>query len=170
MIGLTGKDSAITKTLKKLSTGSLKMGNYRAWASCTFLVEIIILENLNLIKRMAEGSISGQENNPIFTRENLSKAKEMVEEHFGGQMEAGMKVSSEMECKVDKESCIERVAILNIKDLGTMACLMGKECNILKMGKSIKVLLSRTNFMEMEFFIRTILLYMEFGKIINYLL
>ncbi len=92
----------------------------------------------------------------------------MVGAPSGGQMEVGTKDNFEMECRVDLEFCIEMEGILNMRGLGIMECLMEKELSISKMGKSMKDLLNRTNSMVMGYFIKTIPLSTECGKIINY--
>lgn len=94
----------------------------------------------------------------------------MVVEHSGGQMEAGMKDNLEMEYKVVMVSYIEKVGINNMKDHGTMVCLMVRELNSFKMVKNIKELSSKINSMEKVYSTRMIQLFMEYGKIINCLL
>ena len=81
---------------------------------------------------MEEVCINGQENNLIYMKVSLWKEKEMEEAHFGGQMEAGMKDSLEMEYKVVMVSYIEMEELWNMKVLGIMVCSMVKELNILK--------------------------------------
>jgi|LakMenE01Jun11ns_1017448.scaffolds.fasta_scaffold9662366_1 hypothetical protein len=93
----------------------------------------------------------------------------MVEVHFGGQMEVGMKVNLEMVYKVVMVYYTEMEELLNIKVLGIMVCLMAKVHNSLKMDKNMKVHSKKINFMEMVYFIKMIQLYMEYGKITNYL-
>jgi hypothetical protein len=118
---------------------------------------------------MEEAYINGQESNLIYMKVNLSKAKEMVEVHFGGQMEVGMKVNLGMVYKVVMVYYTEMEELLNIKVLGIMVCLMAKEHNTSKMDKNMKVHSNKINFMEMVYFIKMIQLYMVYGKITNYL-
>lgn len=148
---------------------NLRMANFKEWDSFTLQVEIIILVNLNSTKKMEEGYISGRENSQIFIKENLLKEREMEEEHFGGLMVVGMKGSLEMEFKAGMEFYIEKEVILSIKDHGIMECLMEKALNSFRMDKNIKVLLNRINSTEMESSIKMIQLFMEFGKITNFL-
>ena len=91
----------------------------------------------------------------------------MEEEHFGGLMVVGMKVNLDKVYKVDMVLYLGKEGINNIKDLGIMECLMEKEFNILKMDNALKVHLNKINFMEMVYFIKMILLFMEFGKIMS---
>lgn len=76
--------------------------------------------------------------------------------HSGGLMGAGIKDSSEMEFKVDLGFSSGKEAIKNMKDRGTMGCLMAKGFSSLRTGKNTKVLSKKTNFMEMESSIKTI--------------
>jgi len=84
-------------------------------------------------------------------------------------MEVGMKVNLEMVYKVVMVYYTEMEELLNIKVLGIMVCLMAKVHNSLKMDKNMKVHSKKINFMEMVYFIKMIQLYMEYGKITNYL-
>jgi hypothetical protein len=84
-------------------------------------------------------------------------------------MEVGMKVNLEMVYKVVMVYYIEMEELLNIKVIGIMVCLMGKEHNSLKMDKNMKVHSKKINFMEMVFFIKMIQLYTVYGRITNYL-
>ena len=118
---------------------------------------------------MGEDYISGLANNRIFMKDNFKKAKEMEEGRFGGQMVAGIRVSSEMEYKVDMGFYIEKEAIKNIKDHGTMVCLTVKALSISRMEKDMKGLSNKINFMGRVFFIKMTRLFMEFGRITNYL-
>ena len=47
---------------------NLKMDNLKDKVNYILLVEIIILGSLNLIKKMEEGYISGQENNQTYIK------------------------------------------------------------------------------------------------------
>lgn len=111
---------------------------------------------------------NGQESNPIFMKDSLLRAKEMEGVLSGGLMEVGMKDNSEMVSKVVMEYFIEMVVMLNMKVHGIMVCLMVKVLNSSRTDKNIKALSSKTNSMEMEFSIRMIQLFMEFGKIMSY--
>lgn len=105
---------------------------------------------------MEEVYISGLENNLIYMKDNLSKEREMEEEHFGGLTEAGMKGNLEMEFKVVTVSCIEMEGILSMKVLGIMVCLMVKVLNSLRMEKNIKDHLKKISSMEMVYSIKMI--------------
>ena len=111
---------------------------------------------------------NGQESNPIFMKDSLLRAKEMEGVLSGGLMEVGMKDNSEMVSKVVMEYFIEMVVMLNMKVHGIMVCLMVKVLNSSRTDKNIKAPSSKTNSMEMEFSIRMIRLFMEFGKIMSY--
>lgn len=50
---------------------SLKMVNLKGKVNYTLQVEIIILVNLNLTKKMEGGYINGQENNQIYIKVSL---------------------------------------------------------------------------------------------------
>jgi len=147
---------AITRIRRKSFMENLKMANSKGKDNFILQVEIIIWVNLSSTKKMEGGCINGLANNPIYMKVNFKKVKEMAGERFGGQMEAGMKDSLEMEFKVVMEYCIEKEDIKNMKDLGIMECLTGKELNILKMVKDIKGLSSKINFMEKGYFTKTI--------------
>lgn len=105
---------------------------------------------------MAEGSINGQASSLTYTKANSSRARETEEEHFGGQMGAGIKVNSETEYKAGMEFCIEMAGILSIKDLGTMECSMAKEPSTSRTDKSTKGRSRKTNSMATVFSTRTI--------------
>lgn len=111
---------------------------------------------------------NGQESNRIFMKDSLLKVKEMEGVLFGGLMEVGMKVNSEMVSKVAMEYFIEMAVMLNMKVHGIMVCLMVKVLNSSRTDKNTKAHLSKTNSMEMEFSIKMIPLFMEFGKIMSY--
>lgn len=132
------------------------MVNFKEWENFIFQVETIISENSNLIKKMEEDYTSGQAKSQIYMKGSLSKEREMEEVLSGGLMEAGMRVSLEMEFKVDMVYFIETVVMFSMKDLGTMECLMERVLNSLKMDRNMKVHLNKINSMEMECFIKMI--------------
>ena len=119
---------------------------------------------------MEEDYINGLENSQICIKVNLWKEKGTEEEHFGGLMEAGIKANLEMESKADMEFCIVMEDMLNMKDLGIMECLMEKGHSFLRMDKSMKGLSNKINFTEMVYSLKMIPSFMEFGKIMSYLL
>lgn len=116
---------------------------------------------------MGEACINGQANNQTCIKDSFWKGKEMVEEHFGGQMVVGMKDNLETEYKVGMESYIEKEDIHNMKDHGTMECLMGKVFNFSKMVKNMKDPSNRINSTVMVYFISKIQQFMEYGKIMS---
>lgn len=135
---------------------SLKMDNLKVWANYIFRAGTIILDNLNLIKKMEEVYINGQGNSQIFMKASLSRVKEMEEVHFGGLMEVGMKDNLEMEFKVVMVFYIETVVLFNMKDHGIMVCLMEKVSSSFKMDRSMKVPLNKISFMETVYFTKMI--------------
>ena len=162
------KAYATIKTRKKLSSASLRMDNSRAWGSCTLQAGIIISESSSSIRKMEEGFTSGQANNQIFTKANSWKVKETVGALSGGQMEAGMKDSSEMEFKVAMAFYIAKEATKSTKGLGIMECSTERAHNFSRTEKSTKARSKRTSSTAMEFSIRTTRLSMVCGKITNY--
>lgn len=50
---------------------SLKMGNFKVWASYIFRVGTTILDSLNLIRKMVGVYINGQVNSQIFMKASL---------------------------------------------------------------------------------------------------
>lgn len=71
LISLMAKDYAITKIHKKLFMDNSKTGSLKEWDNYILQAEIIISASLNLIKKMEEVCISGQENNQIYMKGNL---------------------------------------------------------------------------------------------------
>ena len=70
LIVLMGKDFAIIKIPKKLSTVNSKMANLKEWVNSISQVATTILVNSNLIRKMEEDCISGQESSLISTKES----------------------------------------------------------------------------------------------------
>ena len=92
----------------------------------------------------------------------------MEEELSGGLMEVGIRVSSEMGFRVVLVLCSVRVEIVNMKDIGTMACSMVKEFNFSKTVRSMKGHSKKTSSMETESSTRMIRSFMECGRIMSY--
>ena len=117
---------------------------------------------------MEGDSINGQANSPISMKDNLWKGREMEEEHFGGLMEVGTRDNSETESRVGMVFFIVKEDTENMKDLGIMECLMGREFNILKTDKNTKEPLKRINSMEKESSTKMTQLFMVSGKIMSF--
>jgi hypothetical protein len=112
------KEYASLKILIKSFLESFIMGNFKGKVSCISRLVIIMLENLSLIKNKAEELTIGQENNQIFTKENLRLEREMGGVHFGGPMELGMKEISRMVFNVGTELCSDRAGTSSTKVCG----------------------------------------------------
>jgi len=92
----------------------------------------------------------------------------MEKELFGGVMAAGMRVTLEMEFKVDGESSIEREESSSTREIGIMECSTAKELSISKTDSATKALSKRINSTGKAYSTRTIQLFTEFGRITNY--
>ena len=104
----------------------------------------------------------------MFTRDSSRQGRETGKEHFGGVMAAGMRVTLEMEFKVDGESSIEREESNSTREIGITACLTAKELNISKTDSATKVLSKRINSTGKAYSTRTTQLFMEFGRTTSY--
>jgi hypothetical protein len=122
-----------------------------------------------LIKNKAAESIIGQAKKVMSMKDNSKQVKEMEGEHFGGVMEVGIKDNLGMESKVAGVFYIVKVVTDNMKEIGITECLMEKVFNTLKMAKGMKEHLKKINSMVKEYFIKMIQLFMEYGRITNYL-
>lgn len=161
------KVSAFSRILIKLSVENSITDSWRDKASCTSLLETIILENSGSIKKREGVFTIGLEKRAMFMRDNLKQANAMVKELFGGVMVVGMRVSSEMVCKVAGEFYIVKVVIDNTKETGIMECLMAKVFSILKMASDIKAPLNKISSMETVYFTKMTRLYTECGRTTN---
>lgn len=132
------------------------MGNYRVKDNSILQQVITMSANSDLIKNKEEEHIIGQESNQMYTKDSLKVEKEMEGVHFGGLMEAGIKVISKTVFNVATESYIEKVEINNMKECGKTECSMARVLNSSITEKDMKVILNKTNFMETVSFIRTI--------------
>ena len=126
------------------------MDSLKEWQNSIFLLVIITLDSSGWIRKMEEERTSGQERSQICTRDSSKEGKEMDEGLSGGQMVAGTKETSKMDCKVVKVCCSGMVDTKNMKEHGTMGCLMEGVSNILKMERGMKAVLGRTSLKEME--------------------
>jgi hypothetical protein len=133
------------------------MDNCKVKDNCILPQEIIMLASLDLIKKKVGDRIIGRERSQMCMKDSLREESEMEEEHFGGQMEVGMKVISRMEFKADLEYCIDKEETSNIRVFGIMACSMEKEFNTLIMVRDTRVVSSRISSMGMAFSTKTIL-------------
>ena len=104
----------------------------------------------------------------MFTRDSSRQGRETGKEHFGGVMAAGMRVTLEMEFKVDGESSIEREESNSTREIGITACSTAKELSISKTDSATKVPSKRINSTGKAYSTRTIQLFMEFGRTTNY--
>lgn len=127
------------------------MDNCKAKANYTLQQVIIMSESFALIKNKEEDLIIGLESNPMCMRVSLKAESEMVEVHFGGQMEANIKANLKMECKVDLEYYIDRAVTNSTKVYGIMVCSMEKAFNISTTENVMRALLNRTNSTEMGY-------------------
>ena len=121
-----------------------------------------------MIKKKEEEFIIGLEKKAMFTKVNSRLENAMVEVLFGGLMEVGMKVNSEMVCKVGGEFFTGKEDIANMKVTGITVCLMEKGHNTFRMENAMKAHSSKTNFTEKAFFTKMTQSFTEFGKIMSY--
>jgi hypothetical protein len=131
------------------------MDSCKGKGSCTSQLEITIWENLGSIRKKEEVYITGQGNRAMFIKDSSKRVNAMAEELFGGATEAGMKVNLGMECKVDGVPYTERVETVNMKVIGIMECLTGRELNTSRTGKDIKEHSNKINSMAKVYFTKT---------------
>lgn len=151
------RESASSKTPIKSFTASSTTASWRDKDSFTLQQEIITLENSDLIKNKEEVFILGLARKATFIKESSKEGKEMEEELSGGQMAAGTREISEMECKVAGACFSERADTCSMKAIGIMECSMVKELNISRTVSAMRAPLNRTSFTVREYSTRTIL-------------
>lgn len=164
----TEKESVSSKTLIKSFTVNLLMDNFKGKVSCTFLQEIIMLVSLSLIRSKEGVFTDGLENSRIFIKVSLSQEKEMEEEHSGGQMEAGMKVTLKMVFNAVLVLYIVRTVHVNMRESGRMECLTARVFNTLTTDSDMKDTLRRINSMARVYSTKTTQSFTVYGKITNY--
>ena len=101
-------------------------------------------------------------------KENSRPVRETEKEHFGGAMAVGMRVTLEMEFKVDGVSFIEREELNSMKETGIMVCSMAKGPSTSKTENATKAPSKRINSTAKEFSTKMIRSYTEFGRITNF--
>ena len=117
-----------------------------------------------MIKNKEEELISGLDKSKIIIRDNLDLEKGMAEGLFGGLMEAGTKDSLKKVYKKVLEHFLEETILNNTKEDGKEEHLMAKESNIFKMDKDMKANLNKISLMDKVYFIRMTRLCMEYGE------
>ena len=118
-------------------------------------LETTMWDNLDLTRRKEEVSILGLESRAMSMRESSREEKGMEKELSGGQMVAGMKVSSEMEYNQAGEYSIVKADIDSTRATGTMVCLMAREHNTSRTVNVTRVHSSRTNSTETAYSTKT---------------
>ena len=159
---------AFLKAHIKSSMEIFIMGNLRGRDNYILPQEIIILDNLDLIKNKAAEYIIGLVKRAMFTKVSSRLVREMEREPSGGVMEVGIKGNLETEYKVGGGFCIVKEDIDNTREIGIMECLTEKEYSIFRTVSAMREPSNKTNSMEKEYSTKTTLLYMEFGRTTNY--
>ena len=157
LIDLMEKEFVSLKVHIKSSMEIFIMGSFRGKDNCILRLAIIILGNLDLIKNKAAEFIIGLGKRVMFMKGSSRLVREMEKELFGGVMEAGMKVNSEMECKAAGEFYIVKGVINNMRVTGTMACSMERESSTSRMASGMREHLNKINSMVKVYSIKTTL-------------
>lgn len=112
------REYAFIKMNRKLFLDNLQMVKHKVWPNFTIHREITFQDNLKLIRKMVEEFIDGMESNHPFIRDSSKQVEEMVEEHFGGQMDLNMQVIFYKANKLDMVHSIEEKIKYNMKEIG----------------------------------------------------
>jgi hypothetical protein len=132
------------------------MDNWRDKENFTSLLETIILDSSDLIRRRGGESTTGLERKVMFMRVSSRLVSVMERELFGGAMEVGMRDSLEKVCRAAGEFYIAKEGIANMREIGTMACLMARVFSISRTGSDMRALLNKISSTETEYFTRMI--------------
>ena len=112
------REYAFIKMNRKLFLDNLQMVKQKVWPNFTIHQEITFQDNLKQIRKMVEEFIDGMENNHPFIRDSLNRVEEMVEEHFGGQMDLNIQVIFYKANRLDMVHSIEGKIKYNMKEVG----------------------------------------------------